>query len=90
MGSKRKRLDELNMEKRKEVLDLIGKVVSQRKTAVQFGAATSTVGNIKQKQGPILKDWEENCSNGRKRKLRRTDNENGNAVTLQRFLKWRE
>jgi hypothetical protein len=37
----------------------------------------------------ILKAWEEKCSNERKRKLRRTDNENVNAVTPQFFLKCR-
>jgi FixJ family two-component response regulator len=47
MGSERKRLNELNMEKEKEVLDIIDKGVSQRKIAVQFTVAKSTVGNIK-------------------------------------------
>jgi hypothetical protein len=35
------------MEKQKEVLDSIDKGVSQRTTAVLFGVAKSTVGNIK-------------------------------------------
>jgi DNA invertase Pin-like site-specific DNA recombinase len=50
MGSKRKRLNDLNMEKKKEVLDLIDKGVSQRKIAVQFSVAKSTVGNIKTRE----------------------------------------
>jgi hypothetical protein len=54
---------------------------------VQFGVAKSTVGNINKNRGAILKAWEENCSNERKRKLRRTDKENVNAVTLPFFLK---
>jgi DNA invertase Pin-like site-specific DNA recombinase len=47
MGSKRKRLNELNMENKKEVLDLIEKGGSQQTIAVQFGVMKSTVGNIK-------------------------------------------
>jgi hypothetical protein len=47
MGSKRKSLNELNMEKKKEVLDSIDKGVSRQTTAVQFIVAKSTVGNIK-------------------------------------------
>jgi hypothetical protein len=63
------------------------KVLSQRKTAVLFIVVKSTVGNIN--RSIILKAWEENCSNERKRKLRRTDNENVNDVTPQFFLKCR-
>jgi len=37
----------------------------------------------------ILKAWEENYSNNRKRKPWRTDNENVHAVTLRFFLKYR-
>jgi FixJ family two-component response regulator len=47
MGSKRKRLNELNMEKKEKVLDLIHKGVSQRTIAVQVTVAKSTVGNLK-------------------------------------------
>jgi DNA invertase Pin-like site-specific DNA recombinase len=35
------------MEKKKEVLDLIDKGISQRTIAVHFGVAKSTVGNVK-------------------------------------------
>jgi DNA invertase Pin-like site-specific DNA recombinase len=69
MGSKRKRLNGLNMEKKKEVLDLIDKGVSERTIAVHFGVVKSTVGNINKNRGAILKAWEENCSNERKQKL---------------------
>jgi IS30 family transposase len=92
MGCKRKRLNELNMEKKKEVLDLIDKGVSQRTIAVQFGVAKSTVGNINKNRSAKLKAWGENCSNERKPKLRRTDSENVNDVTLHFFSKmsWNE
>jgi FixJ family two-component response regulator len=46
MGSKRRTLKELKMEKEKEVLDVIDKGVIQRKIAVQFIVVKSTVGNI--------------------------------------------
>jgi IS30 family transposase len=79
------------MEKKKEVLDLIDKGVSQRAIAVQFGVAKSTVGNIKKNRDSIMKAWEENCSNERKRKLGRTDNENVNSVTYSFFkMLWNE
>jgi transcriptional regulator with XRE-family HTH domain len=75
------------MEKKKEVLDLIDEGISQRTIAVQCGVAKSTAGNIK--TGATLKAWEENYSNERKRKMRRTYNEDVDAVTLQFFLKCR-
>jgi hypothetical protein len=81
MGSKRKRLNELHMEKKNEVLDLIDRGVSERTVAVQFGVANCSAGN-KQNRGTVLKAWEEHCSSDRQRKLRRTDNDNVNAVTL--------
>jgi hypothetical protein len=87
MGSKRKGLKELNMENKKDVLDLIDNGVSQPTIAAQFGVAKSTVGNINKNTDAILKASKEHCSSERKRKLRRTDNENVNAVTLQSFLK---
>jgi hypothetical protein len=86
MGSKRKKLNELNI--KKNVLDLVDKGVS-KPTAVQFGVAKSTVGNINKNRDAILKSLEENCSNERKRKLRKTDNEAVNLITLQFFLKGR-
>jgi hypothetical protein len=89
MGCKRERVNVLNVEKKKEALDSIDKGVSQRKIAVLFGLAKSVVGNRNKNRGATLKAWEENCSNGKKRKLRRTDNRNVNAVTLQFFLKCR-
>jgi hypothetical protein len=77
------------MEKKKEMLDSIDKGVCQRTTAVLFGVAKSTVGNNNRNRGAILKASEDNCSNERKSKVRRSDNKNVNAVTLQFFLKCR-
>jgi DNA invertase Pin-like site-specific DNA recombinase len=48
-------LNEVNMEKKKEVLDLIDKGVSERTIAVQFGVAKSTVGNINKNRDAVLK-----------------------------------
>jgi IS30 family transposase len=47
MGFKGKSFNELNMEKKQEVLDLSDKGICQRAIAVQFGVAKSTVGNKK-------------------------------------------
>jgi hypothetical protein len=58
MGSKRKKLNELNIEKK---LDFIDRGVSEP-TAVQFSVAKSTVGNIKKNRNAILKSWEGNFS----------------------------
>jgi transposase len=88
MGSKRKKLNESNIENKtkKKLLDLIGKGVSQRTIALQFGVAKSTVENINKNREAMLKSWEENCSNERKRKLHKTDNEVVNFITLQFFF----
>jgi DNA invertase Pin-like site-specific DNA recombinase len=45
------------MEKKKEVLDIIDKGVSQRTIAVRFGVVKSTLGNIIQKQGCNTEGW---------------------------------
>jgi FixJ family two-component response regulator len=82
MCSKRKKLNELTIEKKKEVLDLIAKGVGQRAIAVQSGAAKSTTGNIDKIREAILKAWEENYDSERKRKLRKTDNTAVNIITL--------
>jgi hypothetical protein len=66
---------------------LIDKGVSHRTTAVQFGVAKSTIGNINKNRDAIMQSWEQNCSNERKRKLRKTDNEAVNLITLQFFQK---
>jgi len=68
------------------VLDLIDKYLCQQTTEVQFGVSKSTVGNINKNRGTILRAWEETSNNKRKQNLRRTDNENINAVIPQSFL----
>jgi hypothetical protein len=75
MSSKRKTLNEFHIKNKRKVLGLIGKDVSQRTFAMQFGVAKSTTGNINKNRDAILKFWKENCSNGRERKLLKTDNE---------------
>jgi hypothetical protein len=66
---------------------LIDKGINQRAIAVQFGVARSTIGNINKNRDAILKSCEENCSNERKRKLHKTDNEAVNLIALQIFQK---
>jgi DNA invertase Pin-like site-specific DNA recombinase len=74
----------LIIEKKKEVLDLIAKGVSQQAITVQFGVAKSTIGNIYKNREAILKIWEENCDSERKLKLQKTDNA-AVIITLQSF-----
>jgi hypothetical protein len=87
MASEWKRLNELSIEHKKEVWNLIDKGVNQLTNAVQSGVAKSTVGNINKNRDVILKAWQENCSNERKQKLRKTDNEFFNILTLKCFQK---
>jgi hypothetical protein len=88
MCSKRKKLNEWTIEKKKEVLELIAKGVGQRAIAVQFGVAKLTIGNIGKNRAAMLKEWEENCDSERKRKLRKTDNTAVNIIMLQFFFKY--
>lgn len=62
MAPKRK-LVELSIDKKKEVLDLIARGSSQRKLADQFGVAKSTIGNIAKNKDSIVNSWLGNCSN---------------------------
>jgi IS30 family transposase len=85
MCLKRKKFNELTIEKKKEALGLIAKGVCQRAIAVQFGVAKSTIGSIGKNRETILKAWEENCDSERKRNLRKKDKAAVNIITLQFF-----
>lgn len=89
MGIKRKKIIELTIEMKKEVLDLLDKGDSQRKIAEAFSVAKSTVGNIGKNRIEILKAWNENCCSERKRKLRKTENEELNNLVFEFFCKCR-
>ncbi|XP_033231713.1 tigger transposable element-derived protein 6-like [Belonocnema kinseyi] len=74
---------------KKEVLDLIDKGGSQRKIAEAFSVAKSTVGNIGKNRSEVLRAWNKNCCSERKRKLRKTGNEELNNFVFEFFCKCR-
>jgi hypothetical protein len=86
-GLRMKKLNELCIEYKKEVLDLIDKSVSQQTIAEQCGVAKPTIGNINRSRNMTLKAWKENCSNKRKQKVCKTDSESANVLILKCFEK---
>ncbi|XP_021918580.1 uncharacterized protein LOC110829301 isoform X3 [Zootermopsis nevadensis] len=66
---------ELSIEKKKLVLDELGKGRSHRSIAADFGISKTTVGNIFKKREAVLRTWRTNANSNhiyRKRKSRRT------------------
>ena len=63
--------------------------VSQRKLAEQYGASKTTVANIKKNGHSIINYVESSCSQNRKRKMRKTENEEVNNIMLESFKKCR-
>lgn len=84
MTTKRKKLNKLTIEKKKEILDLMDKGVSRRKIAEQkkFKIVESTVGNIGKNRLNVI---DNNCNSEKKRKQRTTDNEITNNKMLDFF-----
>jgi len=69
---------ELSIEKKKLVLDELGKGRSHRSIAADFGISKTTVGNIYKKRETVLRTWRTSANRNhiyRKRKSRRTANE---------------
>lgn len=69
---------ELSIEKKKLVLDELGKGRSHRSIAADFGISKTTVGNIYKKRETVLRTWRTSANRNhiyRKRKSRRTTNE---------------
>lgn len=69
---------ELSIEKKKLVLDELGKGRSHRSIAADFGISKSTVGNIFKKREIVLRTWWTSLNSNRiyrKRKSRRATNE---------------
>jgi FixJ family two-component response regulator len=69
---------ELSIEKKKLVLDELGKGRSHRSIAADFGISKTTVGNIYKKRETVLRTWRTSVNTNhiyRKRKSRRTANE---------------
>ena len=72
-----------------EVLLRIQKGESQRKLAEQYGVSKKTIANIKKNEHSIINSVESNCSQNRKRKMRKTENKEVNNIMLEFFIKCR-
>ena len=77
----------LSLQQKSEVLLRIPKGESQRKLAKQYGMSKTTIANIEKKEHSIINSVESNCSQNRKRKMRKTENEEVNNIMLEFFIK---
>ena len=59
----------------------------QRKLAEQYGVSKTTIANIKKTEHSIINSVESNFSQKRKRKMRKTENEEVNNIMLEFFIK---
>ena len=87
--AKRKLQTELRLQQKSEVLLRIQKGESQRKLAEQYGVSETTIVNIKKNEHSIINSVESNFSQIRKRKMRKTENEEANNIMLEFFIKCR-
>jgi transposase len=72
-----------------EVLLRIQKSESQRKLAKRYGVSKTTIVNIKKNEHSIINSVESNCSQNRKRKMRKTESEEVKNIMLEFFIKCR-
>ena len=86
--AKRKLQTELSLQEKSEVLLRIQKGESQRKLAEQYGVSKTTIANIKKNEHSIINSVDSNSQN-RKRKVRKTENEEVNNIMLEFFKKCR-
>ena len=86
--AKRKLQTELSLQQKSEVLLRIQKGESQRKLAEQYGVSKA-IANIKKNEHSIINSVESNCSQNRKRKMIKTENEEVNNIVLEFFIKCR-
>lgn len=80
---------ELSIEKKKLVLDELGKGRSHRSIAADFGISKSTVGNIFKKREVVLRTWWTSANSNRiyrKRKSRRTTNEELSNISQGEYV----
>ena len=85
---KRKLQTELSLQQKSEVLLRIQKGESQSKLAEKYGVS-KTIANIKRNEHSIINSVESNCLQNRKRKMRKTENEEVNSIMLEFFIKYR-
>jgi hypothetical protein len=80
---------ELSIEKKKLVLDELGKGRSHRAIAADVGISKTTVGNIYKKREAVLRTWRSSSNSNhiyRKRKSRRTANAEPGNVCQGEFV----
>ena len=87
--AKRKKQTELSLQQKSEILLHIQKGESQRKLAEEYGMSKMTIVNIKKNEHSIINSVEGNCSQNKKRKMRKTENEEVNNIMLEFFIKCR-
>ena len=87
--AKRKLQTELSLQQKSEVLLRIQKGESQHKLTEQYGVSKTTIANIKKNEHSIINSVESTCSQNRKQKMRKTENEEGNNIMLEFFIKCR-
>lgn len=81
----KKPLIELSLERKKDVLDDLKNGKSCRILSEKYGISKSTVSNIGKRRKEILDAWERNCDAERRRKMRKTENEETNMKVLNFF-----
>ena len=85
--AKQKLQTELSLQQKSEVLPRIQKGESQRKLAEQYGVSKTTI--AKKNEHSIINSVENNYSQNRKRKMRKTENVDVNNIMLEFFIKCR-
>ena len=80
---------ELSLQQESEVLLRKQKGESQRKIAEHYCVSKTTIAKIKKNEYSIINSVESNCSQNRKRKIRKTENDEVNNIMLEFFIKCR-
>jgi DNA-binding XRE family transcriptional regulator len=87
--AKQKLQTELSLQQKSEVLLRIQKSESQHKLAEEYGVSKTTIANKKKNGHSIINSVESNCSQNRKRKMRKTENIEVKNIMLEFFIKCR-
>ena len=80
---------ELSLQQKSEFLLRIQKGERQRKLAAQYGVSKMTIVNFKKNEHFIINSVESNCSQNRKRKMRKPESEEVNNIMVEFFIKCR-
>jgi hypothetical protein len=80
--SAQRKLVELSIDKKKEILDRLESGTTGTDLAKEYGVAKSTISAIKKNRDMILLSWQNNCSSERKRAIRSDDANNLNSKMM--------